>query len=142
MAILTRETFFTIGLSLLAASAVAEQASTPRFGGPDAVDNQVEDDFGETWDAWKQKLKDDLGLVLSVDYTAVMLTANETFDDKSGSGGIARIFGTYDLFSVENGTLVCRRLISRSDKSATSACRSHHSTTRTSARRTCTGGSA
>jgi porin len=106
MAILTREIFFTIGLSLLAASAVAEQASTPRFGGPDAVDNQVEDDFGETWDAWKQKLKDDLGLVLSVDYTAVMLTANETFDDKSGSGGIARIFGTYDLFSVENGTLV------------------------------------
>jgi porin len=44
--------------------------------------------------------------VLSVDYTAAMLTANETFDDKDGSGGIARIYGTFDLFNVQNGTLV------------------------------------
>jgi porin len=91
---------------MLAVSALAQEAAGPGFGGPNAVENQVESDFGETWDAWKQKLKDDLGLVLSVDYTAVMLTANETFDDKDGSGGIARIFGTFDLFNVENGTLV------------------------------------
>ena len=44
--------------------------------------------------------------MLNADYTAVLLTANETFDDKNGSGGIARIYGTFDLFNVDNGTLV------------------------------------
>ena len=106
MTILTKSAFFASGLLLLTVAADAQQSSGPRFGGPNAVENQVETDSGETWDAWKQKLKDDLGLVLSVDYTAVMLTANETFDDKFGSGGIARLFGTFDLFKVENGTLV------------------------------------
>ena len=106
MAILMRLTFFACGLSLLAVAAIAEETSSPGFGSPDAVENQIESDFGETWDAWKQKLKDDLGLVLSVDYTAAMLTANETFDKKDGAGGIARIYGTFDLFNVENGTLV------------------------------------
>jgi porin len=106
MAILTRPVFLAFALSLLTVTAAAQQSSEPGFGGPNAVENQVEADFGETWDAWKQKLKDDLGLVLSVDYTAVMLTANETFDNKDGSGGIARIFGTFDLFNIENGTLV------------------------------------
>ena len=106
MAILTKPAFIASGLLLLAVTATAQQSEGPGFGGPNAVENQVESDFGETWDAWKQKLKDDLGLVLSVDYTAAMLTANETFDDKDGSGGIARIYGTFDLFNVENGTLV------------------------------------
>ena len=91
---------------MLAVSALAQETVGPGFGGPNAVENQVESDFGETWDTWKQKLKDDLGLVLSVDYTAVVLTANETFDDKEGTGGIARIFGTFDLFNIQNGTLV------------------------------------
>ncbi|MDH4006179.1 MAG: hypothetical protein OEV32_15185, partial [Gammaproteobacteria bacterium] len=106
MAILTKSAFIASGLLLLAVTATAQQSEGPGFGGPNAVENQVESDFGETWDAWKQKLKDDLGLVLSVDYTAAMLTANETFDDKDGSGGIARIYGTFDLFNVQNGTLV------------------------------------
>jgi porin len=106
MAILTKLAVFASGLLLLVATVAAQQPSTPGFGSPNAVENQVESDFGETWDAWKQNLKDDLGLVLSVDYTAVMLTANETFDDKNGTGGIARIFGTFDLFNIENGTLV------------------------------------
>ena len=63
MAILTRPVFLAFALSLLAVSAAAQQSSGPGFGGPNAVENQVETDFGETWDAWKQKLKDDLGLV-------------------------------------------------------------------------------
>ena len=91
---------------MLAFSTHAQDASEPGFGGPNAVENQVESDFGVSWDAWKQRLKDDFGLVLSIDYTSVLLTANETFDDEQGFGGIARVFGTYDLFGVENGTLV------------------------------------
>ncbi len=106
MATLTKSVFFAFVLSILAVSTSAQESPGPGFGGPNAVENQVVSDFGDSWDAWKQKLRDDLGLVLSVDYTAVMLTANETFDDKDGSGGIARIFGTFDLFNIENGTLV------------------------------------
>lgn len=106
MTVLTRLVFFAAAISLLAISATAEETSGPGFGGPNAVENQVESDFGETWDAWKQNLKDDFGLVLSIDYTSVLLTANETADNKNGAGGIARLFGTYDLFNVENGTLV------------------------------------
>jgi porin len=97
---------FTLLAAIPVTGVSAQEPTGPGFGGPNAVENQVESDFGETWDALKQNLKDDLGLVLSVDYTAVMLTANETFDDKNGTGGIARIFGTFDLFNIENGTLV------------------------------------
>jgi len=104
MAFLTRLVFLAILLLDLAVSAFAQEA--PSFGGPNAVENQVESDLGESWDDWKQGLKDDLGLVLSIDYTAVALTANETFDSKDGTGGIARLYGTFDLFNVENGTLV------------------------------------
>jgi porin len=103
---LTRRVIFGIATTMLASLASAQQPSGPGFGGPNAVENQIADDFGEDWDGWKQSLKDDYGLVLSVDYTSVALTANETFDDKNGTGGIARIFGTFDLFDIENGTLV------------------------------------
>ena len=106
MTILTRLAVFGAVAFLLASPASAQQPSGPGFGGPNAVENQIDTDFGEDWDDWKQNLKDDFGIVLSVDYTGVLLTANETFSDNTGAGGIARIFGTFDLFNVENGMLV------------------------------------
>ena len=83
-------------LLYVAGACYAQDQGVPAFGSPNAVENQVIYDFGESWAKWKQDLKDDYGLVLNVDYTAVLLTANETFDDKDGSGGIARIYGTFD----------------------------------------------
>ena len=109
MTILNRPALFVLALPFMMPPALAETAPGPGFGGPNAVENQVETDFGESWDTWKQNLKDDFGLVLSVDYTAVLLTANETFDDKEGTGGIARLYGTFDLFNVENGMMVATR---------------------------------
>ena len=106
MTILNKPALLVLAFPLLMQPALADTTSGPGFGGPNAVENQVESDFGDSWDEWKQSLKDDFGLVLSVDYTTVLLTANETFDDKEGTGGIARLFGTFDLFNVENGTLV------------------------------------
>ncbi len=91
---------------LLSARGYAQEPPSPTFGGPNAVENQIQTDFGDAWDEWKQRLEEDAGLVLSADYTAVYLTANETFDDEDGAGGIARIYGTLDLFNLENGTLV------------------------------------
>ncbi len=104
--IFSRTTALALCLSTAAAAAQApEPQGTPGFGGPDAVENRITEDVA-SWDETRQRLIDDYGLAVSFDYTAVMLTASETFDDKDGTGGIARIYGTYDLFDVENGTLV------------------------------------
>ena len=83
----------------------AEVASGPRFGGPDAVENQMAEDR-ETWNDWKKSLQDDHGFGFSIDYTSVLLTASETFSDNTGAGGIARIYGAWDLVDEGAGALV------------------------------------
>lgn len=77
----------------------------PTFGGPDTVESRIAEDH-KTWDDFRQRLIDKYGLTVSADYTSVLLTANEAFSDDTGAGGIARIYGTLDLFDVDNGTLV------------------------------------
>jgi porin len=79
--------------------------STPGFGGPDAVENQIADD-SESWNDWKKKLKDDHGFGFSIDYTSVLLTASETSTDNTGAGGIARIYGAWDLVNEGAGALI------------------------------------
>jgi len=83
----------------------AEITATPGFGGPDAVENQLAED-SQTWNEWKKSLKEDHGLSLSMDYTSVLLTANETMTDDTGAGGIARIYGSWDLVDDGVGALV------------------------------------
>lgn len=83
----------------------SESRTTPRFGGPNAVENQMEKD-SESWDDWKKSLKAERGFAFSVDYTSVLLTATETFFDDTGAGGIARIYGTWDLVNEGAGALI------------------------------------
>jgi len=83
----------------------SETPSTPRFGGPDAVENQLAEDK-VSWNDWKKWLKIEHGFGFSVDYTSVVLTANETFSDSTGAGGIARIYGAWDLWSDGAGALI------------------------------------
>ena len=90
----------TFSLSLTVA---AQDVAGPRFGGPDAVENRIEDDI-DSWEGFRQNLIDKYGLTVSADYTAVLLTANETFSDDTGAGGIARIYGTWE--PVANGAFV------------------------------------
>jgi len=95
-------------LSTIVAPAAAQEPSNtngPRFGGPDAVANQLADDELH-WDDWKQRLKADHGFSFSMDYTGVLLTASETFSDDTGAGGIARIYGSWDLVNDGAGALV------------------------------------
>ncbi len=82
-----------------------ETARTPRFGGPDTVENQMAADE-VTWDGRKKSLKEDHGFALSFDYTSVLLSANETFTDSTGAGGIARAFGSWDLWNEGAGALI------------------------------------
>jgi porin len=105
MANLTNNFLLASGLSLLAAAAAAQQAPRPGFGGPDAVENQLAEDK-LSWNDWKKQLSDEHGFGFTIDYTGVVLTANETFSDSTGMGGIARIYGAWDLTSDGNGSLV------------------------------------
>ncbi|RLA26375.1 MAG: porin, partial [Gammaproteobacteria bacterium] len=92
-------------LILVSGSHAQERQSGQTFGSPDTVENTIAADI-ETWDDFRQHLIDQYGLTVSADYTAVLLSANETLTDDTGAGGVARLYGTYDLFDVENGTLV------------------------------------
>ncbi len=91
--------------SVAALAQDAEVTGAPKFGGPNAVENQMEQD-SESWDDWKKNLKDDHGFAFSVDYTSVVLTATETFTDDIGAGGIARIYGSWDLWNGGEGALI------------------------------------
>ena len=90
---LTRIGFLRPSVAVLAAACLASGAgareaapSTPGFGGPDAVENTIDYDI-ESWDDWQQHLKDRYRLTLSADYTAVLLTANDTLDSSTAGGG-------------------------------------------------------
>ena len=87
----------------LAAAQETEITTSPAFGGPNSVGAQLEDDY-ESWDDWKKSLKDGHGFGFAVDYTGVFLSANETFDTDTASGGILRAFGDWSF--TENGGLV------------------------------------
>ncbi len=83
----------------------SEAAAPAGFGGPDAVANKMADD-NLSLNEWRQNLKEDYGFSFSLDYTSVVLSANETFSDSTGAGGIARAYGTWDLWNEGAGTLV------------------------------------
>ncbi len=101
-----------LALALFAPIAAAQEdvagiasGARPGFGGPDAVENQMAED-SESWAEWKIGLKDDHGFAFSVDYTGVVLAASQTFSDDTGAGGIARIYGSWDLWNEGAGALI------------------------------------
>ncbi len=97
------------GMAFFAPGALAQDVSstqrTVRFGGPDAVEN-VLDEQSETWSDWQKSLQEKHGFGFSFDYTGVLLTANNTFSDETGAGGIARIYGAWNLVNEGAGALV------------------------------------
>jgi porin len=94
-----------IAVSLFVTFALAQESSTPKFGGPNAVEVELEDN-NDSWSDWQNALKNDHGFALSFDYTAVLLSATDTFSDSTGAGGIARVYGAWDLTSEGAGALV------------------------------------
>jgi len=105
MTFFTKLTVFTAAGCFLAYPASAQEASTPGFGGPDAVENQLAEDR-LTWNERRNEWKDKYGFGVSFDYTSVVLSANETFSDSTGAGGIARLYGAWDLVGEGAGSLV------------------------------------
>ena len=92
-----------------------ESSTSPRFGSPNSVQDQLADDattkenltgvslFQRYFD-WKGRLREDNGFSFSVDYTAGIIAASETLGDKGhGSAGAVRFFGAWDLVGRESG---------------------------------------
>jgi porin len=82
--------------SAIASPVFAQDAAVPTFGSPDTVEARIAEEF-ETWSDWKKKLKTDHGFGFGFDYTGVLLSANETLDSDTASGGILRAFGAWEL---------------------------------------------
>jgi porin len=75
-----------------------------RWGGPNAVENQLRDDAAvdrptlfERWFEWKDGLTEKHGFSFGVDYSAAYLGANESPGDDRAAGGMVRFFGSWDL---------------------------------------------
>jgi porin len=80
----------------------------PRFGGPDAVQNQLEADeeekqplsaltFLDPYRRWKEGVREKTGLHFAGDYSAQGLASDESSSDDEAGAGIARFFGSWDL---------------------------------------------
>lgn len=83
----------------------ADLALEPRFGGPDQVENLLDNDQLRS-SSWKQELRDNHRLTFGADYTAVFLSANDTSANDTAAGGIARAYGA--LGFTEKGTLIVK----------------------------------
>jgi porin len=93
-----------------------------KFGGPNAVPNQIESDafqalkgwgtgVGESWDGWKKGLQENYGFGLGMDYTGLYFSSSDaeglalspgTQSDKAAAGNL-RIFGSWDLLGRDSG---------------------------------------
>jgi porin len=99
------------GIVCLAHPAAADDAaksSSPAFGGPDSVENQIADDAQsvpalieervlQPWFDWKASLQERTGFSFGLDYIGLYLGANNSGEVDDASGGIVRFYGSWDL---------------------------------------------
>jgi porin len=89
---------------------MAEESGNPAFGGPNATENIIEEDAAEKggffekrisqpWFDWKKKIRDEHGLSLGVDYSAVYLQSSENgvSGEDDAASGMVRFYGSWDL---------------------------------------------
>jgi hypothetical protein len=80
------------------------------FGGPDAVENVIEDDAqirpavvekraSQKWFEWKQGVQEEYGFAIGLDYTPLYLKSSENGASgvDNASSGMLRVFGSCDL---------------------------------------------
>jgi porin len=98
---------------ILAIAAIAlvlpsEARPSPRFGGPDSVENQLEEDEREKqplvdldvlrpYRDWKARVQEKTGIHFGGDYSAQAFFADESAGDDFASAGMYRFFGSWDL---------------------------------------------
>jgi porin len=83
---------------------------SPRFGGPDAVEEQLKTDRAEKGsviekrlfeplEGWQDDLEEKHGFSMGADYSALTMSASDTLPDSddSASGGMVRVYGRWNL---------------------------------------------
>lgn len=97
-----------------------EPPGRPRFGGPDQVENQLEEDaapkeplirldFLQPYLDFKQRLKESSGFSFGVDYSAVYLGGTKSAGEDEAASGMVRLFGAWEFVgrgSPNTGALV------------------------------------
>ena len=95
-------------LPSVAVSLSAAENQGADFGGPDAVENVIADDARpipalvkerllDPWFEWKASLKKETGVSFGLDYSALLLHADESLGEDRASAGMLRFFGGWDL---------------------------------------------
>jgi porin len=101
----TSRSFLIIALALTTAGVTSADT---RFGGPDSVESQLEEDERETkplmdfdflqpYLEWKEQFRQKTGIHFGGDYTTQALFATESLGEETVASGMARFFGTWDL---------------------------------------------
>ena len=101
-----------------------ESAERRQFGGPNAVERQLEEDAEpktpafrfdnlsrrlESYFNFKQRTQEQRGLSFGADYSAVYLNASDSLGDDDAGGGMIRFYGVWDLVgrgTQDSGALV------------------------------------
>lgn len=87
----------------------------PTLGGPDQVDNLLEEDgrrkrplislaFLDPYLNFKQRVKEKTGLSFSVDYSTVFLTASDSLGESQAASGMVRFYGSWGLVGGDEAT--------------------------------------
>jgi len=88
--------------------AASEEAAGVRFGGPNAVDNQLETDAAPVkplseidafrgYFEWQARMKEEHGFSFGMDYSAAYLGASDSPGEDSAASGMVRFYGSWDL---------------------------------------------
>ena len=110
--------FIVVTLAVFLSTAVVhgqkEDSSPPKLGGPDQAENRIDLDkyikqpifelsFLQPYFDFKDSLKSKSGLSFGVDYTTAYFGSNSDVGTKNASGGIARLYGSWELVGRKSG---------------------------------------
>lgn len=89
----------------------SEKSHSKSFGGPDSVENTIADNKKQQQKSWRDKLENENGITLGLDYHALGVTATNTIpdSDESAAAGVIRFYGSWQAVgrgTKENGNLV------------------------------------
>jgi porin len=92
----------------------------PTFGGPDNVEQQLDDDadnedslldhvFFDPYFGFKERVRDTVGLGFGIDYSTVVFSVSDTPGEERAAGGMVRLYGAWELVgrdSPNSGSLI------------------------------------
>ncbi|PKG38121.1 hypothetical protein [Psychromonas sp. Urea-02u-13] len=96
----------------LSSPTLLAQAS-PTFGGPDSVDNTIEDNKKGSQKPWREALAEKQGITFGLDYNMLGVYATDPNqlaipafaidDEDTSASGVARFYGTWNIIGQTSG---------------------------------------